>query len=207
MEKFDFESLKDAVYEFEGLLELACLREDKIDALLPLMKNKLDLINAYFNEDLSGEDDPEEMSEGEEQEEQETDISVEDETVESEPDHESEVDNELFVITPGIDPIEEDDEDLPLHRVSDGMTEGKKRQESSHGSSVTKPAFCINDRFRFRRELFNNSDKDFDAAMNLVATMENYDEAEDYFIGESGWDMETPEVADFMAIIRNYFEK
>ena len=48
MERLDIDSIKDAVYEFEGLLELAALREDKMKDLFPLLKGKLDVINAYF---------------------------------------------------------------------------------------------------------------------------------------------------------------
>ena len=42
--------------------------------------------------------------------------------------------------------------------------------------------------------------------MNMIAAMDNYDEAEEYFIGELEWDAENPEVVDFMEIIKGYFE-
>lgn len=134
----EIKSLKDKVYEIEGLLELAQLREDKIPELEPLIKERI--------ENLLEPAKPEPVA------------SVG--TVASE---------------------------VPV-------------------ASVRKPAFCLNDRFRFRRELFGNSDAEFAAAMNQIAAMENYDEAEEYFIGQLGWDPENQEVTDFMEIIRGYFE-
>lgn len=68
-----------------------------------------------------------------------------------------------------------------------------------------KLVFSINDRYRFKRELFSNSDAEFNNTLALVASMENYDEAEDYFLTELGWDEEAEEVTDFLAVIRKYF--
>ena len=110
-------------------------------------------------------------------------------------DDEEEVDYEPVFIAHESDEDEESEAAKDLHNKK--MTD----------PNAPKPAFCINDRFRFRRELFNNSDSAFNSAMDLVATMDDYEEAEDYFIGDLGWDLEKPEVMDFMAIIRNYFEK
>lgn len=68
-----------------------------------------------------------------------------------------------------------------------------------------KRAFTINDRFRYRRELFGNSDVEMNDAISLVEAMQSYAEAEEYFYDMLNWDRESPEVADFMAIIRNHF--
>lgn len=68
-----------------------------------------------------------------------------------------------------------------------------------------KRAFTINDRFRYRRELFGNSDVEMNDAINLVEAMQSYAEAEEYFYDMLNWDKESPEVKDFMTIIRNHF--
>lgn len=68
-------------------------------------------------------------------------------------------------------------------------------------------AFSINDRYRFRRELFSNSDVEMNDALNLIESMQSMDEAEDYFYGEMGWDRENPEVDDFMTIVRHHFNE
>ena len=75
-----------------------------------------------------------------------------------------------------------------------------------HMSRDLKRAFTLNDRFRFRRELFGNSDVEMNDALNLVETMQSYAEAEEYFYNAPmSWDKESPEVIDFMAILRNHF--
>lgn len=66
--------------------------------------------------------------------------------------------------------------------------------------------FSINDRYRYRRELFAGNDAAFSDALSRVAAMDSYDEAEGYFLEDCQWDPERPEVADFMAVLRKYFE-
>ena len=253
------EAIKDAVYELEGLLELAELREDKLPALLPLMKNKLKLINTLFEDskiDDPSEEDvfPEEIEDAiptenetpaieeetleetveepveKEPVEEKVEEPAEEESVEAEeenpflsekveeiatveedytPDFSSSSDEALFV-------AEDADEDDLIYSAPEETKEEVKEEVKEDvkrtvrpavDPNAPKPAFCINDRFRFRRELFGNSDAAFNSAMDLVATMDDYQEAEDYFLADLGWDTEKPEVMDFMAIIRTYFEK
>lgn len=79
------------------------------------------------------------------------------------------------------------------------------QEDSSSAESRGHLVFSINDRFRFRKELFHNSDIDFNNTLVLVASMDNYDEAEDYFINEQGWDINNSEVSDFLNILKRYF--
>lgn len=71
-------------------------------------------------------------------------------------------------------------------------------------NSISK-AFTINDKFRFKRELFGNSDPEFSNALDLISVMRSIDETEDYFYNELGWDVENEDVKDFMRIVRAYF--
>lgn len=73
--------------------------------------------------------------------------------------------------------------------------------------SRRKPAFTLNDKFRFRRGLFGGSDSQFNAAMDQVAAMESYEEAEEYFIDDLGFDPEADDVIAFMDIIKEYFTR
>lgn len=66
--------------------------------------------------------------------------------------------------------------------------------------------FSINDRYRYRRELFGGNDAAFSDALSRVAAMDSYDEAEGYFLDDCQWDPERPEVVDFMGVLRKYFE-
>ncbi len=72
--------------------------------------------------------------------------------------------------------------------------------------SKSKPLLSVNDRFRFRRELFGNSDPDFNDALNLIATMDSYDEAEDYFINSLEWDSESLVVKEFLEMLMRYYK-
>lgn len=76
---------------------------------------------------------------------------------------------------------------------------------AQQNSKDLKKAFTINDRFRFKRELFGNSDNDFVDAINLVSAMQSLTEAEEYFYEDLGWDSESEEVQEFMSIIINHF--
>lgn len=72
-------------------------------------------------------------------------------------------------------------------------------------SKDLKSAFSLNDTFRFRRELFGNSAAEMTDALHVVEAMHSFDEAEDYFYGDLGWDRESDDVKEFMAIIKNHF--
>lgn len=76
---------------------------------------------------------------------------------------------------------------------------------AQQNSKDLKKAFTLNDRFRFKRELFGNSDNDFVDAINLVSAMQSLTEAEEYFYEDLGWDRESDEVQEFMTIIINHF--
>lgn len=72
-------------------------------------------------------------------------------------------------------------------------------------SKDLRSAFSINDTFRFRRELFGNNAAEMVDAINLTEAMNSYSEAEEYFYTDLGWDCESDEVKEFMAIVRNHF--
>ena len=164
----DIKGLKDKIYEIEGLLELAQLREDKIPELEPLIVSRIRTL----------------LDSGETPEEPQEEISVE---------PQFEPQSEQRVSAPA------EKQGIP-EKVEDAVAQEFRKPK------LDKPAFCLNDRFRFKRELFSNSDAEFSSAMNAVAAMDSYDEAEEYFIGELGWNEENPEVIGFMEIIRGYFE-
>lgn len=67
-------------------------------------------------------------------------------------------------------------------------------------------AFTINDRYRFRRELFSNSESRLNDALDLIAAMNSLDEAEEYFYNDLAWDRESQDVIDFMDIVAKHFD-
>lgn len=95
-------------------------------------------------------------------------------------------------------PAESDKPDAPTMRVDE------KLQRSI--SKDLRRAFSVNDRFRFRRELFGNNEADFVDAINMIEAMHSYDEATEYFLTDLGWDEEVPEVNEFLNIVRHHFD-
>ena len=103
------------------------------------------------------------------------------------------------------------DFDLSAHEVYSLDDNENDEEEESFPSNIRrrqrgKLVFTINERFRFKRELFENSDADFNNTLAVLASMENYDEAEEYFISEEGFNMGNPVVREFMDVIKKYFK-
>lgn len=64
-------------------------------------------------------------------------------------------------------------------------------------------AFTLNDKFRFRRELFNGDIEDFADTLALLAQMPSYAEAVDYLTNDLLWDTRNPAVEEFFAILKD----
>ena len=211
----EIKDLKDKIYEIEGLLELAQLREDKIPELEPLILGRIKSLleekgsvvavaadriadSLVAHEDTLPMEDPAAL-------EPTVVNSISELFEESEMKSVSRPVEELEMqeISEPADSFHSETEDIKKPNVAE-----EKRHDNNEvrKHKLDKPAFCLNDRFRFKRELFGNSDAEFSSAMNMIAAMDNYDEAEEYFIGELEWDAENPEVVDFMEIIKGYFE-
>lgn len=193
----EIKNLKDKIYELEGLLELAQLREEKIDELAPLIEARLAGLRANG---ASGADGTNELN------------SISTKDSKGSKDLKEPIRTEITEFSDTLDFAEEPEKTSEEseksteepEKISEEPTAASAKPKS--GGTGRKPAFCLNDRFRFRRELFSNSDSEFSEALGRVACMDSYDEAEDYFIGSLGWDPENPEVVDFLEIIRIYFE-
>lgn len=72
-------------------------------------------------------------------------------------------------------------------------------------SKDLRSAFSINDRFRFRRELFENDNDVMNNTLDLIESMESAQEAKEYFLNELGWDPNSEEVIDFLNIVCMHF--
>ncbi len=70
--------------------------------------------------------------------------------------------------------------------------------------SDIRKAFTINDRFRFRRELFAGDDSAFMAVLDNLAKCSTLAEADDYLAGMP-WDRDSDIIAEFMAVVANHF--
>ena len=193
----EIKNLKDKIYELEGLLELAQLREEKIDELTPLIEARLAGLRANGGSGADGTNEPNSISSKDSKGSKDLKEPIRTEITEF---------SDTLDFAEELEKTAEDTEksEEEPEKISEEPTAASAKPKS--GGTGRKPAFCLNDRFRFRRELFSNSDSEFSEALGRVACMDSYDEAEDYFIGSLGWDPENPEVVDFLEIIRIYFE-
>ena len=63
----------------------------------------------------------------------------------------------------------------------------------------------LNDRFRFRHDLFSNSDEIFRETIDILNKIENFDKAVDYLVQKFAWDEEDATVVYFYDIIKPKF--
>lgn len=63
----------------------------------------------------------------------------------------------------------------------------------------------LNDKFMFKRELFNDSTEEFNDTLDLISAMSSYDEALEYLCDDLAWDPEAPAVKEFLNLAANYF--
>lgn len=67
--------------------------------------------------------------------------------------------------------------------------------------------FTLNDNYKFRRELFENSVDRYSAALSYIESLPSLQSAKDYCFNILGWDKENDEVIQFINIISAYFIK
>lgn len=65
--------------------------------------------------------------------------------------------------------------------------------------------FNLNDKFRFRRELFGNSEVAYVECLNMLTAMNSFEEAEDYLYQDLQWDPQNEDVMAFMELLANYY--
>lgn len=189
--------LLDKVYELEGLVNLAYGREPKPESLVQLIKNKSKEI--YDLSTRLGID----SNSREEIEKQE--IGQEEITSALLPEMEYySLEEELS------DSDENENKTEELDTKSENNSERGEESEDiikdeKSGGARGKLVFSINDRFRFKKELFGNSDVDFNNTLAVVASMDSFEEAEDYFVNEQNWEMTHEVEKEFLEILKRYF--
>lgn len=172
-------------YELEGLLLLAKNKKENQQQIVTLAKAKLNTLETAFADLVVIDQDDDvivestvEFSESKIDEVCSTDNSVSIECEIDSSETESECDNN-------------DENIIPI---------------SYDYSRSLKQFFTINDKFRFRRELFGNSDSAFADTMNILSAMSSLAEVQDYLANDLEWDLNNEEVTEFTAIIEAYFK-
>jgi len=210
-------SLLNLAYEIEGLLLLHINRGDEASPeMTSLLKKKIALLSASYSEETAvapiasvapaeaktetgveiknSENEAEatlsENNENERPVEPDNEAIARSTATEETKEAEPLGANEKVYITPAIDNNEPE-------RLEDKLSRERAKD-------IFK-AFTINDKFRFRRELFRNSQDEFDETLDVIAQMSNFDEAEEYFYNDLCWDPENEDVKEFMETVRKHF--
>lgn len=186
MDKRKIQELLDRTYELEGLLHLALAREDDLPAQLPgLIYAKIAELNEYDEYDDSERSEKEVVPSVPEVsvEESEEDITVADDDV---------VAREVYV------------EDEMVGVVRAGIKSGSVYHKENR---KTPCVFSLNDRFLYIRELFGGNAKAFDDAMDVLSTMSDMREAEEYFYDECDFKPDNHTVEEFMKSVARYLEQ
>ena len=66
--------------------------------------------------------------------------------------------------------------------------------------------FTINDKYFFRREVFDGDEQAFEDTLDLFAAMSSFDEAKEYIYDDLMLDPQNHDVKSFMEIIETYFK-
>ena len=68
-----------------------------------------------------------------------------------------------------------------------------------------RKAFSLNDRFRFRRELFGGDEERMNKAINELNELNSYEDSISYLNDELKWNIEDEAVADFIKLLEKRF--
>ena len=103
---------------------------------------------------------------------------------------------------PAVDP-EPAVEQAPVHTADPIAVAAAQAAPIAHvpNQKILK-AFTLNDKFRFRRELFGGDDRAFEDTLAILADMPSYDDACDFIYNDMMLDEKNPDVADFMAVLK-----
>ena len=131
------------------------------------------------------------------------------------PEAEDGPDIEVEFIEADDDTVPEPEDEMPIPPVPTEFPEEESpaaplrvdEKLQRHLSKDIRKAISLNDRFRFQRELFAGSANAMDTAIEHIEVMTSYGNAELYFYSQLNWDRENEVVKDFMAIVRNHFQK
>lgn len=104
------------------------------------------------------------------------------------------------------------DEPAPaVHEVVIGDAAAQMRPESVEEKLAREraadlgKAFTLNDKFRFRRELFRDSAGEMNDAIGVISRMSTLEEAQEYIYDDLCLDPDNADVKDFMEIIARHF--
>lgn len=205
----EIKEILNKIYEAEGLLELMRLRQEKSLEIYPMIVERLAEVNRLVGAmkvDKPVQETREETTVIETPDSED----APDENFEYDLDDEPKPDDESrFDYQPEYQPEPETEQEFKTEPVE---PESVVRSEptvnlNANEQPKKRPALCLNDRFRFRRALFGGSDSELNAVLDRIATLRDFEDAENYLYGELGFEPDDEVVADLMEIVKSYFER
>lgn len=207
----NYNELLKAVYEIEGLLALQVQRGDNaVAAVDDMIADKLSVLAEKFSS-VNTTPAPEKTEDNvsvatsesvESKLETVSEIVSEPEQVSMCP---SESDDTVESEAIADAALEEEREDADIRPANDNMSLTLDEKLARERAQDIFKAFTLNDKFRFRRELFRNSQEEFDDALNIISQMSTIQEAEEYIYDDLCWDPENEDVKAFMDIVTKHF--
>lgn len=209
MDQTTCDRLLNLSFEIEGLVMLLRERADCApDEVLPLLRDKVAELNRLAGNATDA--DSERQSQPATEPAPQLEAEEETEEAESEAIAETPVPAEAdeAAVAASAEYEEISDADISLQPSLFDAPESVERIDARLARESARDihrALTINDRFRFKRELFGNSDAQLNDALDVIAAMNSYDEAEDYFYNDLVWDKDSEDVKDFMNVVANHF--
>lgn len=218
MDQTTCERLLNLSFEIEGLVMLLRERADCApNEVLPLLRDKVAELNRLAGNATDADSErqsqpatepaPQPEAEEETEEAQSEAIAEASAPEEAEKAADEEAADEAAVVA-SAEYEEISDTDISLQPSLFDAPESVERIDARLARESARDihrALTINDRFRFKRELFGNSDAQLNDALDVIAAMNSYDEAEDYFYNDLVWDKDSEDVKDFMNVVANHF--
>lgn len=208
--------LESLLTEIDSLRDLNEIEENESENIIicpdiKLINNETFTVSSNEDEELSEKDDSDELSSSIEQESSElsdddmNQIAESAEFEESDDANEDNTPDDNNIDTPSypaecptipiIPPIPTN----PVVETDIAQKETKSQVQSEI------PRFSLNDKYVFRRELFNFSDEEMSEALKVASEMTSAEEVEDYFYNDLCWDPENVTVRHFITIMTSRF--
>lgn len=101
----------------------------------------------------------------------------------------------------------EEKEDTPPAPVTIAEKPGRSLNDILEKKNLAdfRKAFSLNDRFRFRRELFKGDEEAMNEAIEALNRIPSYEESVAYLSDVLKWDLEDAPVADFIKLLEKRF--
>lgn len=199
------EDLKQEVADAEA--EITAIEESMHEEIEDIAT--AEALNAMAEESTSSKPQSEIVIEGETAElKPGNSIAIEDNTSESEPDANIVTESSTSESAPDTNIViesstSESEPEVNIVIEGNGIDVNQSAFAQKTRGDIRK-AFTLNDNYKFRRQLFNNSQQEYSEALSNIENMKSLPEAEEYIYGTLKLDKDDPDVKDFMDIISLY---